>query len=150
MLKQSVSRIRKTLPILLAVLFVVSLTAVSASAHWYGPNWGRFGSGFSYPLGYYPLAPVGVAPVGVAAPVEIAGPAILPTAVPAATTAAPDVTTIPIAVASAPSILTAPLMPGLGTFGYPGFGFGPGFGFAPGWGFGGYGHGYHGGWHSHR
>ena len=45
MLKQSVSRIKNVLPILLAVLFVVSLTATSVSAYPYyddygGPAWG--------------------------------------------------------------------------------------------------------------
>ena len=45
LLKQSVSRIKNVLPILLAVLFVVSLTATSVSAYPYyndygGPAWG--------------------------------------------------------------------------------------------------------------
>ena len=47
MLKQSVSRIKKVLPVLLGVLFVVSLTAVSASAH----NYYRGGYGYGLSRG---------------------------------------------------------------------------------------------------
>jgi|GEM_PF-3342139 len=46
MLKQKVSRLKKILTILLAVLFVLSVTTVAVSAHggarwgWGGPRWG--------------------------------------------------------------------------------------------------------------
>ncbi len=43
MLKQKVSRIKKVMTILLIVLFVVSLTAVSSSAHGGGRGWGGYG-----------------------------------------------------------------------------------------------------------
>ena len=55
MLKQSSSKIKKVLSILLAVLFVVSLTAVAASAYGggYGRGWGNGGYGGVYGLGGY-------------------------------------------------------------------------------------------------
>ncbi len=75
MLKQSSNKMKKVLSILLAVLFVVSLTAVAASAYgggWrdggYGRGWGDGGYGGVYGLGgdgwdagspfppYYPYA----------------------------------------------------------------------------------------------
>jgi hypothetical protein len=70
MLKQSSSKMKKVLSILLAVLFVVSLTAVAASAYGggHGRGWGDGGYGGVYGLGgdgwdagspfppYYPYA----------------------------------------------------------------------------------------------
>jgi uncharacterized membrane protein len=64
MLKQSSSRIRKVLAILLTVLFVASLISVTASAyrghgfghggHWrHGGHWGHGGWGYGGYGGYY-------------------------------------------------------------------------------------------------
>jgi len=61
MLKQSSSKMKKVLSILMAVLFVVSLTAVAASAYGsghgrdggYGRGWGDGGYGGVYGLGGY-------------------------------------------------------------------------------------------------
>jgi hypothetical protein len=133
MFKKSVSQIKKALPVLLAVFFVVSLTAVSASAH-YGHGF-RYGWGYNYPFGLYPpIESVGIAsPVGIT---EAAVPAMTTIAVPAATTA--TVAASPIIVASEPGILGAPIVTGLG--------YGPGY--YP-WGYGGWGHGHYGGCH-HR
>jgi hypothetical protein len=45
MLKQSFSRMKKVLAILLSVLFIASVTAVAASAHG-GYGWGGYGWGY--------------------------------------------------------------------------------------------------------
>jgi len=47
MLKQTSSRVKKVLAILLAVLFVISVTSVAASAHYggWGRGWGGYGWG---------------------------------------------------------------------------------------------------------
>jgi hypothetical protein len=140
MLKQSVSRIKKVLPVLLAVLFVVSLTAASASA-FYNHHYG-YGGGFAYPYGYYPsVASVGV---GLASPVVIADavvPSVTTAALPAVTTS--TVAVSPLVVASEPGILATPLVTGFGYDAgvglYPGLGYG---GWHGGWGYGGH-HGYH-------
>ena len=111
MLKKSVSQIKKVLPVLLAVFFVVSLTAVSASAY-YGGHGFRYGWGYNYPFGLYPP----IASVGVASPVvmtEAAVPAMTTMAVPTVTTATVEAS--PVVVASEPGILAAPLVTGLGT-----------------------------------
>jgi hypothetical protein len=144
MLKQSVSRIKKVLPVLLAVLFVVSLTAASASAFRGYNHWG-YGGAYAYPYGYYPsVASVGV---GLASPVVISDavvPAVTTAALPAVTTS--TVAASPLIVASEPGILATPLATGFGYdagFGlYPGLGYGGLYG---GWGYG----GHHGGCH-HR
>jgi hypothetical protein len=137
MFKKSVSQIKKALPVLLAVFFVVSLTAVSASAYF---NHGcRYGWGYNYPFGLYPP----IASVGIASPVGITGaavPAMTTIAVPAATTA--TVAASPVVVASDPGILGAPLVTGLG-YGIGGLGYGYGIGY------GGWGHGHYGSCH-HR
>jgi hypothetical protein len=139
MFKKSVSQIKKVLPVLLAVFFVVSLTAVSASAY-YGGHGFRYGWGYNYPFGPYPP----IASVGVASPVvmtEAAVPAMTTMAVPTVTTATVEAS--PVVVASEPGILGAPIVTGLGY----GFGYGPGYGY--GLGYGGWGHGHYGGCH-HR
>jgi hypothetical protein len=137
MLKQSVSRIKKILPVLLAVLFVMSLTVVSASAYrGYGYNhWCGYGGAYAYPYGILPsVASFGV---GLASPVvaTAAVPAVTTEAVPAVTTS--TVAASPLVVASGPGILTSPLGFGYGAgYGlYPGLGYG---GFGPGWGYGGF------------
>jgi hypothetical protein len=134
MLKQSVSRIKKVLPVLLAVLFVVSLTAVSASAHGYYRGGYGYGLGFNYPFGVYPsIASVGVSPVAMT---EVAVPAMATAAVPVVTTS--TVETSPVVVASEPGVLTAPLATGLGYGPVYGYGLGyPGLGWG-GWGYGGH------------
>jgi hypothetical protein len=134
MLKQSVSRIKKVLPVLLAVLFVVSLTAASASAFRGYHHWG-YGGAYADPYGYYPsVASVGV---GLASPVVISD-----AVVPAVTTS--TVAASPLVVASEPGILATPLATGFGYdagFGlYPGLGYGGLYG---GWGYGGHHGGYH-------
>ncbi len=53
MLKQSSSRIKKVLTILLAVLFVLSLTAVAASAQNNAGHGGGYGPGGIYDTPYY-------------------------------------------------------------------------------------------------
>jgi hypothetical protein len=53
MLKQSSSRIKKVLTILLAVLFVLSLTAVAASAQSNAVHGGGYGPGGIYDTPYY-------------------------------------------------------------------------------------------------
>jgi hypothetical protein len=139
MLKQSVSRIKKVLPVLLAVLFVVSLTAVSASAHGYYRGGCGYGLGFNYPFGVYPpIASVGVSPVAMT---EVAVPAIATAAAPVVTTS--TVATSPVVVASEPGVLTAPLATGLGYGPVYGYGLGyPGLGWG-GWGYGGHHHCHH-------
>ena len=139
MLKQSVSRIKKVLPVLLGVLFVVSLTAVSASAHNYYRGGYGYGLGFNYPFGAYPpIMSVGVSPVAMT---EVAVPAMATTAVPVVTTS--TVAVSPLVVASEPGILATPLVTGFGYDAgvglYPGLGYG---GWHGGWGYGGH-HGYH-------
>jgi len=133
MLKQSVSRIKKVLHVLLAVLFVVSLTAVSASAHYYNHRYG-FGGAYPYPWAYYPsVAYVGD---GLASPLmltDAAVPAVTAAAAPAVTTS--TATASPLVVASAPGILSAPPLPVFGYGLYSGLGYG-------GCGCGGH-HGYH-------
>ena len=136
MLKQSVSRIKKVLPVLLAVLFVMSLTAASASAY-RGNHHHGYGGFYGYPYDYYPsVAPVSV---GFASPVEISS-----AVVPAVTTSI--VAASPLVVASEPGILATPLATGFeydtGLDLYPGLGYGGLYG---GWGYGG-----HNGGHHHR
>jgi len=53
MLKHISSRMKKVQAILLAVLFVLSLTAVTASAQGYGNRGGGYGPGGIYDTPYY-------------------------------------------------------------------------------------------------
>jgi hypothetical protein len=162
MLKQSVSRIKKVLPVLLAVLFVMSLTAASASAY-RGNHHHGYGGFYGYPYDYYPsVAPVSV---GFASPVEIssavvpavttsivaASPLVVASPVEISSVVVPAVTTSivaasPLVVASEPGILATPLATGFeydtGLDLYPGLGYGGLYG---GWGYGG-----HNGGHHHR
>ncbi len=57
MLKHISSRMKKVLAILLAVLFVLSLTAVTASAQGYGDRGGGYGPGDIYDTPYYAGTP---------------------------------------------------------------------------------------------
>jgi len=124
MFKQSVSRIKKVLPVLLAVLFVVSLTAAAASAH-FGYGWGHhYGVGFSYPYGYYPMTALGVAsPIAVA---ETTVPTVTTSAVAAAPVVASPVVASSVVVAD-PGIVTAPFVTGFG-YGFGGYPYWGGFG----------------------
>jgi hypothetical protein len=61
--KQKFDRMKKTIAILLAVLFVTSLSAVAAVAPGGGHGgWGGFDGGWGGPFGFYPPAPYGTAP----------------------------------------------------------------------------------------
>ena len=79
MLKQSTSRMKKVLAILLGVLFIVSFTAVAASAHhWRHGGWGVYGWGLPGPVWGFPISAPAYIPVSAPAQVSVCAPVKAP------------------------------------------------------------------------